>query len=330
MSERVWLITGGCGFIGTTLIKVIKLSDPLALIRILDNESVGDIEDVRCISDAEYASIDSFELPSAGCVQVLVGDIRNKDDCLLAAKGVSHIVHLAANTGVQPSIADPCFDLEANVLGVVNMLEAARSASVAKFVFASSGAPIGEGEPPIHEEAVCRPISPYGASKLAGEAYCSAYYGSFGVPTIALRFSNVYGPMSGSKGSLVAKLLTRAFSGEPWVVNGDGSQTRDFIFSEDLAKAIYRGATSSVKGELFQVATGVETSVSRVVDLLTDMLASKAALHPEIKTGPSLAGDVLRNYSDISKIKRILGWEPAVSLEEGLVDTIDWFVNSRK
>ena len=147
-------------------------------------------------------------------VELIVGDIRDADKTLKVCKGIDVIVHLAANTGVGPSVEDPRTDMEANIIGTFNMLDAARQNKVKKFIFASSGAPIGECEPPIHEELAPHPVSPYGASKLAGEGYCSAYYRTFDVSTVALRFGNVYGPGSSHKSSVLAKFIRQALSGK--------------------------------------------------------------------------------------------------------------------
>ena len=200
-----WLITGGAGFIGRNLIA--RLSrDPEIGIRVLDNESVGRIEDLQSEHTASRASFDSLAPPKHGEIQFLHGDILGADQCAHAAQDMDVIVHLAANTGVGPSVEDPESDCRTNVLGTLNMLQAARTAGTSRFVFASSGAPVGEVSPPIHERLAPKPVSPYGASKLAGEAYCSAFARTFEVHTVALRFGNVYGPRSSHKSSVVGQI----------------------------------------------------------------------------------------------------------------------------
>src|SRR5829696_7233277 len=160
-------------------------------------------------------------------VELVVGDILDDGLALRAAEGADVIVHFAANTGVMPSIENPRADCMSNVVGTLNYLVAARHNGARRFVFASSGGTtIGEAAPPIHEEMVPHPVSPYGASKLAGEGYCSAYYGTFGIDTVALRFGNVYGPLSGHKNSVVARFIKRASGAEVLEIYGDGTQAR--------------------------------------------------------------------------------------------------------
>jgi UDP-glucose 4-epimerase len=167
-----WLITGGCGFIGTSLIRYLRETAPDVRIRVLDNLSVGSREDLASVCNFKELNIskDNSQLSGKGNwaveAQLVVGDIKDADVCLYATDGMDVVVHLAANTGVGPSVENPREDMEANVIGTFNMLEASRRNRVGRFVFASSGAPIGEVEPPIHEELAPHPVSPYGASKL--------------------------------------------------------------------------------------------------------------------------------------------------------------------
>ena len=165
-----------------------------------------------------------------------------------------------------------------------------------------------------------------GASKLAGEGYCSAYFRTFGVNTVALRFGNVYGPGSTHKSSAVAKFTKRAMNGEVLEVYGDGSQTRDFIYIEDLIRAVRLAATvDGVGGETFQIATNAETSVQELIDLLLPVLAAAGVKDVEVRETEPRQGDVQRNYSDTSKAARMLGWRAETRLEEGLRRTVGWF-----
>ena len=315
-----WLITGGCGFIGTSLIKNL-VEEGRHHIRVLDNLTVGTRDDLSCVCDfTETNSTDDK-------AKLIVGDIKDYATCQNAAKGMDVIVHLAANTGVGPSVEDPEADMKNNVIGTFNMLEAARHNNVKRFIFASSGAPAGECEPPIHEELPPHPVSPYGASKLAGEGYCSAYYKTFGVETIALRFGNVYGPGSGHKNSVVVKFIKKAMAGEILEIYGDGTQTRDFIYIDDLIHAIKAAQTTpGIGGEIFQIATNKETTVKEMVDILIPPLNKAGIADIQIEHGEKQVGDVMRNFSDTSKARDILNWTTRYDLSRGLQETIQWFI----
>ena len=240
------------------------------------------------------------------------------------------IVHLAANTGVGPSVEDPRKDCMSNVLGTFNMLEAARYNHIQRFVFASSGAPAGEVEPPIHEELPPHPVSPYGASKLAGEGYCSAYKRSFNIDTVALRFGNVYGPGSVHKSSVVAKFIKQALDGEDLEIYGDGTQTRDFVFIDDLTRAIILAATEAdIGGETFQIASNRETTIHEMTNMLVGILRQKSDVDVNVINGKVRVGDVKRNYSDTTKARSRLHWQPEVTLNDGLTTTINYFLKQR-
>lgn len=320
-----WLVTGGCGFIGTSLIKSIIKSNSNANIRVLDNLSVGSKEDLSLVCNYKEISSDLVTSGPRG-IELLVGDIRDPDVSMKAAHGIDVIVHLAANTGVAPSIEDPQLDCTINVMGTFNILESARAHDVKQFIFASSGAPIGDCNPPIHEELAPHPVSPYGASKLAGEGYCSAYFKSFGLNTVALRFGNVYGPGSIYKESVVAKFIKRAIGGEQLEIYGDGSQTRDFIYIDDLVRAIIMAANSDIGGEVFQIASSHETTVGEMAEQLVVVLEDNGVTDIEMINAEARVGDVKRNFSDTSKAKSKLGWQPQVNLKNGLEKTINYFI----
>lgn len=316
-----WLITGGCGFIGGNIIKAL-LVEGGHCVRVFDNLSVGSREDLASSSEFEEVAGDS---PYSG-VQLVAGDIMDESAIATASKGADVIVHLAANTGVGPSVDDPRSDCTTNVIGTLNCLEAARHGGVRRFVFASSGAPVGECEPPIHEEKAPHPVSPYGASKLAGEGYCSAYFRTYGVETVALRFGNVYGPGSGNKASVVAKFIKLARDGETLEIYGDGKQTRDFIYVEDLVGAVLKAATAEkVGGEVFQIATNRESTVGELVELLVPMLEARGLGPINLVHGEKRLGDVMRNFSDTSKAKKGLGWQSTTALPQGLEKTVELF-----
>ena len=214
-----WIISGGCGFLGTALVKRL-LSDGGYNIRALDNLTNGTRDDLAKVAEfKELKPLEMSEIPNG--VELIVGDILDEKLALNVTKGCDVIVHFAANTGVESSVENPRDDCLPNVIGTFNYLDAARINDVPRFIFASSGAPAGEVEPPIHEELAPHPVSPYGASKLAGEGYCSAYFQTFGIDTVVLRFGNVYGPGSLHKTSVVAKFIRQALSGQTLEIYGD-------------------------------------------------------------------------------------------------------------
>lgn len=323
-----WLITGGCGFIGTALVSKLASNENVT-IRVFDNLTVGQAEDLATVVNFEL--VETVNADWSEKCELIVGDIVDRDAVNNAAKGADVIVHLAANTGVLPSITNPLDDLETNVIGTVNCLEACVHQQVPKFIFASSGAPVGEALPPIHERLHCSPKSPYGASKLAGEAYCSAYSHSFGLNAVALRFGNVYGPGCHHKTSVVAKFVKKAVSGETLEVSGDGSQTRDFIFIDDVVSAIEKAVSASeVRGEVFQIATGIETSIQDLVTKVIGIAKERDLGLIRIKNLEPNSAEVLRNFSDVTKALDKLGWQANCSIDRGIDQVFEYFLEKRR
>lgn len=301
--ERV-LVTGGCGFIGANLVRFLRARTSWQL-RIVDDLRAG---------RAEYVSDDLAD--------VRIGDVADATVLEPALDGVDAVVHLASQTGVLPSVEDPVADFEGNTRATFRVLDTCRRLGVDRLVFASSGAAVGEVTPPIHEEVVPRPVSPYGASKLAGEAYCRAFAGSFGMDNVALRFSNVYGAFSAHKHNAVPNFIKQSLTGEPIVIYGDGKQTRDFIHVDDLCEAIYLAVvTDGVGGEVFQVATGVESSVLELVTAIDEVVGGAGGVRFEERR----AGEVYRSSVDISKVRGVLGFDPRISLKDGLDRTAGWY-----
>jgi UDP-glucose 4-epimerase len=296
------LVTGGAGFVGANLVRM--LLDHQHRVRVLDNFSVGRRE-----------HLDGLDL------EIIEGDILDTGIVEYSVSRMDGIVHLAAQTGVPGSLKDPYKDCEVNVLGTLNMLDAARLAGVKRFVFASSNAPLGRQEPPATEDKAPLPISPYGASKLAGEAYCLAYHGSWGLGTVVLRFANLYGPFSENKGSVVAKFIKDITETGEIIIDGDGQQTRDFIYVGDLCRAVLLALESDISGEVFQIATGVETTILELAEQIRRLVGKEVLIH----YGPSRQGDIRKNFSGISKVQKLLGWQPTVSLDDGLKATWDWY-----
>jgi len=328
-----WFITGGCGFIGGNLISSLVRSgvDSNSLC-VYDNLSASTLDDLSehlqmRVTTSEPSSNENLD----GSVRLIVGDILDYERLNQSVNGFDIVVHLAANTGVGPSIEDPKKDCETNVLGTLNCLQAAHANSVRKFIFASSGAPCGGASPPIHEAVAPKPVNPYGASKLAGEGYCSAFYGCFQLDTTVLRFSNVYGPGSSKKQSVVAKFIKRLLDEEHIEIYGDGNQTRDYIYIDDLIDAINICATNeAAAGEIFQIATGIETTINDLLGELTVVFRNNGLSPPKSRNVDEMLGDVRRNYSDTTKARSVLKWEPKYQLRAGLQTTLEYFLEEQK
>jgi UDP-glucose 4-epimerase len=299
-----WLVTGGAGFVGVNLIRL--LASRGIAVRVLDDLSQGRRTDLDGLG-----------------ADLVVGDIRDRATVEQVLDGVDVVVHLAAHTRVVESIADPLESFDVNARGTLLLLDAARRhGGLRRFVFASTGGAIlGDATPPVHEDMPAHPLAPYGASKLAGEGYCSAYFGSYGLPTVALRFSNVYGPYSYQKASVVAAFFKRILAGEPLVVYGDGTQTRDFLFVGDLCRVILGAVEHDCAGQVFHIAAGVETSIGE----LTERLLAVTGTRVPVERRPARAGEVYRNCARIDRARSVIGFDPSTSLDAGLAATWAWF-----
>lgn len=308
-SAKYWLIAGGAGFIGSNFIRAIHRRE--IKIRVLDDLSSGRARDLE-------------NLP----VELVVGDMRDRQLVDQVMAGVEIVVCLAAHTGVIQSVENPAADMSVNVAGTLNLLEAAVRHRVDRFIFASTGgAIVGEAEPPVHEEMPPRPLSPYGASKLAGEGYCSAFWGSYGLKTVPLRFSNIYGPFSYHKGSVIAKFCRQIQARQELTVYGDGEQTRDFLFVEDLCQAILRATQVELPfGRPIQLGTGRETTINALVQLLRQVVGEEH--FPRVVYAPARSGEVQRNFVNISKARKYLDFAPTTDLLTGLRKTWEWFQES--
>ena len=297
------LITGGAGFIGR------HLADHLVShggydVTVIDNESLG---------DRRHLDLDR--------IRFVHGDLTVRDDLRAALEGQDAVVHLAADTRVMDSIANPQHNFDNNVIGTFNLLELSRELGVSRIVAASTGGAIlGDVAPPVHEEMAPRPTSPYGASKLMLEGYLSAYASSFGVSSCALRFSNIYGPRSFHKGSVVAHFFKQILAGEPLVVYGDGSQTRDYLYVGDLVEAIRVATDSDVEGP-YQLGSGQPTTLNHLIDLMRVVTGRDL----EVDYRDFRAGEVRDTWCQVDKAKAGFGYDPSTSLEDGLRATWAWF-----
>jgi UDP-glucose 4-epimerase len=308
VSDRLILITGGAGFIGSHLSRLLVGRGDR--VRILDDLSIGRLE---------YAADVGRDVVRAA--------LADADAVAGAVTGVDAVVHLAARAGIPDSVTDPLGTFAVNVDQTLRLLDAARLAGVRRFVFASSNAAAGDHEPPADETDLPHPMSPYGASKLAGEAYAQAYAATYGIAACALRFSNAYGPYSLHKKSVVAAWLRAALAGHPITIHGDGEQTRDFVYAGDLAAAVTAALDAPedrVAGEIFQAGTGIETTINTLAETIRRVIERPV----EIRHGDARAGDVRRNVSRVDKAAAILGYRAEVSLDNGLHRTAAWFAEA--
>lgn len=304
MTNRL-LVTGGAGFVGANLVR--RLVDAGHEVRILDDLRTGREEYIADLG-----------------VELVRGEIGDTVKVTELARDVDAIVHLAAAGSVVDSVVDPVANFDANVRGTFSVLNAARAAEVGRVVFSSTGgALIGNAAPPVNERSLPKPISPYGASKLAAEAYCHAFAKSYGMTTVALRFANVYGPYSGHKKGAITVFLRALHDGRPLTVYGDGKASRDFMYVDDICRGIELGLTTDVEpGTVAHLATGVETSVLELADACRKVVGLPD--HP-IELLPPRPGEVDRNFATYDYASQIFGFQPSVSLEEGLGLTWDWY-----
>jgi UDP-glucose 4-epimerase len=297
------LVTGGAGFIGSHLVPYL-LEKGYSVV-VLDNLSNGKLENLNAVLDHPKFSFQP-------------GDIRDK--CLPndVFDGVDFVIHLAALIDISASVVDPTKNHEINVDGTFNMLQAAVKNKVKRFVFASSTAVYGDVETlPVAENIALHPISPYAASKAAGEAYCSAFGNCFGLETVALRFFNIYGLRSGNSpySGVITKFIQKIIDNEVLTIDGDGEQTRDFIHVNDIVRAIVLALEhGGLSGEVFNVCTGLPTSVNQLAAALKIVTGKNF----DAKHGPARLGDIRSSYGDSTKAEEKLGFKANINLTQGL------------
>lgn len=294
------LILGGCGFIGSHLAD--KLLEDGHEVRIFDRPNV-DISNVAHI---------------AGEVEILEGDFTNEADVAKALEGMEVVYHLISTTLPATSNQNPAYDIESNLIGTIKMLDAAVKAGIEKIIFSSSGGTVyGPAEKiPIPEEHPTNPISSYGIHKLAIEKYLALYGNLYGLDWRVLRPSNPYGERQNPEGQqgAVAVFASALKQGKPITIWGDGSVVRDYIYVKDVVRAFAYFAQSSAPSRIYNISTGIGTDLNRLVELM----AKASGLGPVVKYLPARKVDIPVNVLDNSKAKRELGWEPSVTLFEGL------------
>ncbi|MCZ8518249.1 MULTISPECIES: NAD-dependent epimerase/dehydratase family protein [Paenibacillus] len=301
------LITGGYGFIGSFVAE--RFFQEGCEVSIIDNLSSGDKRNVEFKHKSYLMSVEDGK-----CEEIF----RNNRFDL--------VVHLAAQADAAVSLDNPRLDTQSNVLGLSNMLALSRKYGAGKFMFASTAAVYGmNGRLPLSESELCDPITPYGLNKWVGETYCDKWTDMYGLQTLSLRISNVYGPRQGSagEGGVVSIFMNAALEGKELTVNGSGSQTRDFIYVEDVASAIYRASLTDLQG-VYNLSTGKQSSVNDLIGSIRSLHGSAEAVYREPRTG-----DVQRSALDNTRLARALDWVPKYTLEEGLQQTYDWFLHHK-
>jgi len=304
-----YLVTGGAGFIGSNLVEA--LLERGERVRVLDNFSTGKPENLAGLG---------------GDLSVIEGEVTDPWAVREAMRGVDYVLHQAAIASVQRSIDDPVATERTNGLGTLQVLEAAKAAGVQRLVYAASSSAYGETvADKIHEGLPARPISPYGVSKLAGEMYCSAFYNVYGLETVALRYFNVFGPRQDPEGeysAVIPRFIKMLLSGEQPTIYGDGEQTRDFTYIDNVVAGNLLALTArNAAGQTFNLATGRRISLNQLAETLGKILEIRV----QPKYAPARAGEIRDSSADISRAKAGLGYAPVVDFYTGLEKTIAWF-----
>jgi UDP-glucose 4-epimerase len=309
-----FLVTGGAGFIGSALVnRLVELGHP---VRVVDNFSTGFRRNLENCLDH---------------IELIEGDLAELSVCKAGVRGVEYVLHQAAIPSVQRSVEDPIRSNNANVTATLNMLVAARDAQVKRFVFASSSSVYGDTETlPKVEIMPENPLSPYALTKLVGEKYCVVFHRMYGVPAVSLRYFNVFGPRQDPHSpysAVISCFVEAALRGSRAIVYGDGKQSRDFTYVDDVVEANMLACTAEgVGGMVFNVGAGERHTLSDLLCSLSSIVGRK--LEPEYSN--ARLGDVRHSQAGIEKARRFLGFEPKVGFEEGLERTVDWFRRSLK
>ena len=319
--SATWLVTGGAGFIGSHLVE--RLLGLGQRVRVLDNFATG-----------HRSNLDAAGRPAPERLTVIEGDIRDPAACAAACQGVDVVLHQAALGSVPRSISEPIAAHEVNVTGFLNVLQAARAAGIRRVVYASSSSVYGDhpGLPKL-EDQVGRQLSPYAVTKYADELYAHVFGQAYGLELLGLRYFNVFGPRQDPKGPYAAVIpiwFRALFEGREIVVNGDGSTSRDFCFVENVVQANLLAATTGdpeALGQAYNVAVGDRTTLLELLELMRRAVTSVSpgaqfgrTVHREFR-----AGDVRHSLADVSRARRLLGYAPEVTVEEGLRRSVGWY-----
>jgi nucleoside-diphosphate-sugar epimerase len=312
-----WLVTGGGGFIGSNLVE--------ALLR--RGEDVAALDDFSTGRRSNLAEVGRWAHDGGGAWTLLEGDLRDFETCRRAVEGKDYVLHQAAIPSVQRSVKDPLTTNDVNVRGTLQLLVAARDARVRRFVFASSSSLYGESETlPKVETMPTAPISPYGLQKLAGETYCRLFHRLYGLPTVALRYFNVFGPRQdpGSEYSaVIPKFMAALREGRRPRIFGDGEQSRDFTFVANVVRTnlLACEAGEDAWGRAFNVACGDRITLNGLLGILGELSGTR----PDPDYAEARPGDIRHSLADVALASRLLGYRPEVDLREGLRRTWEAF-----
>ncbi len=304
-----YLVTGGAGFIGSHIAEELVIRGDS--VRIVDNFLTGKEENIASFLDG---------------IELIRGDIRDLKLCHEAVKDVDYVLHQAALPSVPRSVEDPLLTNAINIEGTLNVLLASRDVSVKKVVFASSSSVYGDDEHlPKKEGLEGNPLSPYAVSKYAGEKYCQVFSEIYGLPTVSLRYFNVFGPRQdpfSQYAAVIPNFITRLLAGKAPIIYGDGKQSRDFTYVANVVEANLQAAlVPDVSGQVFNLGNGIRTTVNDLAKTLTELTEKIIEpVHEEERPG-----DVRHSFADISKAEALLDYTPRVSLKDGLLRTIEWF-----
>jgi UDP-N-acetylglucosamine 4-epimerase len=309
------LITGGAGFIGSNLAESLLHNPQVEKVRVLDNLATGSRKNIEPLLENER-----FEF--------MEGDIRNYNDCLIACEGISHISHQAALGSVPRSINDPLTTNEVNITGTLNVFTAAKEKGVDRVVYAASSSTYGDhpGLPKV-EDKIGNPLSPYAVTKYVNELYARVYSQVYGLPVIGLRYFNVFGPKQNPAGPYAAVIplfIQSVLNNEPPLINGDGETSRDFTYVANAVQANERALFTENKdalNQVYNIAFGERTTLNELFENIKSVAGSDLAP----KYGPERAGDVRHSLADIAKAKHVLGYNPAVSVRQGLKLAFEWY-----
>ena len=339
-SPRTWLITGIAGFIGSNLLETL-----LALgqkVVGLDNFSTGhqhNLDEAIEFANRQLAATKSAAADLTANFTFIEGDIRNLETCKQACNGVDYVLHQAALGSVPRSIEDPINTNENNISGFLNMLVASRDAQVRRFVYAASSSTYGDHpELPKVEEKIGKPLSPYAVTKLVNELYADVFARTYGFKTIGLRYFNIFGQRqdpNGAYAAVIPKWFAGLINNENVFINGDGETSRDFCFIENCVQANLLAAAAEhedAANQVFNVAFGERTTLNELYNLIKERVAdfNDKAQDAQPEYRDFRAGDVRHSLADISKARRLIGYEPQFSVKDGLDKAAKWYLANLK